>query len=64
VSIVPSYSCGPNDTREALKLFQAGSLKPEDFISESYSVEAAPEAFRAMASGEVLKAVVKFENYG
>jgi L-iditol 2-dehydrogenase len=64
VSIVPSYSCGPNDTREALKLFQAGSLKPEDFISERYSVEAAPEAFRAMASGEVLKAVVKFENYG
>ncbi|HWJ03284.1 MAG TPA: alcohol dehydrogenase catalytic domain-containing protein [Verrucomicrobiae bacterium] len=61
ISVIPSYSCGPNDTREALELFKQGHLHAEDFITHQYTVEQAPEAFRSMAGGgEVIKAVVYF----
>ncbi len=61
ISIVPSYSCGPNDTREALELFRQGLLRPEEFITHRFSLDQGPEAFRAMARGkDVIKAVVSF----
>lgn len=61
ISVIPSYSCGPNDTRQALELFARGTLDPDDFITHRFSVNEAPQAFRAMAGGkEVIKAVVVF----
>ncbi len=63
VSIVPSYSCGPNDTREALDLFRQGLLRAEELITHRFAMDQGPEAFRAMArGGGVIKAVVSFDS--
>ena len=62
ISIIPSYSCGPNDTRQALDLFAREIINAEDFITHRYSVAEAPQAFKGMAAmGDVIKAVVEFD---
>lgn len=45
VSIVPSYSCGPDDTRTALGLIASGAVAVDDLITHRYPIERAPEAF-------------------
>jgi len=63
ISLIPSYSCGPNDTREALDLFVRKALKPEDFVTHRFSLDEGPQAFRAMAAGkEVIKVLVSFDS--
>ena len=61
VSIIPAYSCGPNDTRIALDLIASGAFKAEDFIDKSYPLDQVATAFADMARGqEVTKAIVTF----
>lgn len=58
VRVVTSYSAGPDDTREALKLLSAGiNVKP--MFTHRFGLEAVAEAYRLVAEAqEALKVVV------
>ncbi len=58
VEIVPTYSSGPNDTREALRRL-AGGLPVESLISHRFDLEGAAEGYRLVAQGRALKVVVQ-----
>jgi L-iditol 2-dehydrogenase len=45
VSLVPSYSCGPNDTREALELIGSRRIAVEDLVTHRFPIGRADEAF-------------------
>lgn len=62
VNLVPSYSCGPDDTREALRLISSGAVRAADVVSHRYPLREAPRAYADMLlGGDVLKAMVNFE---
>ena len=52
VEIVPSYSCGPEDMREALASIAAGRVAVLDLVTHRFPVERAPEAFARAADPE------------
>lgn len=58
VSVIPSYSAGPADTREALRLLAAG-LPVERLVTHRLPLERAAEGYRLVASGDALKVVVR-----
>lgn len=61
VSVIPSYSCGPEETRRALALISGGALVPEAFVTHRYAFDETAEAYAAMrGGGEVMKAVIHF----
>jgi L-iditol 2-dehydrogenase len=45
VSLVPSYSCGPDDTREALALLASRRVVVADLVTHRFPVEHAAKAF-------------------
>ncbi len=45
VSLIPSYSCGPEDTREAYELLRSGRVRPETIVTHRYRLERVQEAF-------------------
>lgn len=49
ISIVPSYSCGPFDTREALELIEMGVVTAEKLVTHRFPLEKAGEAFNVTA---------------
>jgi len=51
VSIVPSYSCGPDDTRAALDLLAAGLVDLAVFITHRFPLDRVSEAYDLVASG-------------
>jgi L-iditol 2-dehydrogenase len=62
VSLVPSYSCGPRDTREALALLDAGKIPVAKLVTHKFELEKVGEAMRAAADvGAALKTLVVFE---
>lgn len=61
ISLVPSYSCGPDDTRQALSLIQQGVVTAEKVITDRFSIEETPLAYRAMAEAQdTIKAIITF----
>ena len=61
VAIVPSYSCGPRETRRALALIAAGAVRPEELITHRYPFAEVAAGFAAMkAGGEVVKVLIEF----
>ncbi|MBM2838619.1 MAG: threonine dehydrogenase / Zn-dependent alcohol dehydrogenase [Deltaproteobacteria bacterium] len=59
ISIVPSYSCGPFDTREALELIEMGVVTAEKIVTHRFPLEQADEAFRITAdAGDSIKTLV------
>ena len=63
ITIVQSYSCGPDDTREALRLLSEGAIPVDKIITHKFPLKDAGEAFRLTAkAGESLKSVVVFES--
>lgn len=59
ISIVPSYSCGPFDTREALELIEMGVVAAEKIVTHRFPLEQAGEAFRITAdAGDSIKTLV------
>jgi L-iditol 2-dehydrogenase len=61
VSVVPSYSCGPDDMREALGLLAAHRVAVEDLVTHRFRIEEAREAFeRAREPEGSLKVVITF----
>ena len=61
IRLVPSYSCGPNDTRDALALIRRGVVTAEKVVTHSFPLSDLATAYRTAADGGVaLKTVVTF----
>jgi L-iditol 2-dehydrogenase len=61
VRIVPSYSCGPNDTRDALDLITRGVVTAAQVVTHQFPLADIAEAYRIAADPNVaLKTVVTF----
>lgn len=60
VRLVPSYSCGPNDTREALDLIAAGVVQRSQVVTHEFPLEQVVEAYRTAATTSALKTIVTF----
>ena len=59
LTLTCSYSCDPEDTREALWLIQKGVLPVERLITHRFPFDRTQEAFTTLAAGgEVLKVIV------
>ena len=61
VKLVTSYSCGPDDTREALRLIANGVVTAERLRATIYPLEEAAAAYAALRGSRILKPIVTFE---
>ncbi len=62
INIVTSYSCGPPETAEALKLIEDGTVRAENLVTHRFPIEKTAEAFRMTAEAkDSLKVVIMFE---
>lgn len=59
--IVPSYSCGPDDTRQALRLIEAGVVRATQLVTHQFALTQAAQAYLSAQKPEALKVVVTFE---
>jgi L-iditol 2-dehydrogenase len=60
VRLVASYSCGPDDTAEALELIRSGVVSARALGVTAFPFPAVAEAYAAMQRAEVVKAIVTF----
>ncbi len=61
VQIVPSYSCGPVETRLAMALLSERRVEVSDLVSDRFPIDRAPEAFaRARDPEGSLKVMLTF----
>ncbi len=60
LKLVNAYSCGPDDTREALGWLRAGRVRAEQVVSHFLSLDELPRAYEDMREGRILKAMVTF----
>jgi len=60
ISLVPSYSCGPDDTRESFDLIRRGVLRASDLVTHSFPLARIGDAFNAAQQPDALKVVVTF----
>lgn len=58
--LIPSYSCGPDDTREALDLVRHGVINARDLVTHSFPLAQINEAYAQAQRPESLKVVVTF----
>ncbi len=59
VRVVPSYSAGPYETREALDLIRRGVVRAQEVVTHRFPLSQAPEAYRLLKqAGESLKILV------
>lgn len=62
ITIRTSYSCGPEDTKRALKLIQEGILSAERLVTHKFSIEEVEKAFRITAEAkDSLKCMILFQ---
>jgi L-iditol 2-dehydrogenase len=61
VRLIPSYSCGPDDTRAALDLLASGLVDLAAFITHRFPLDRAGEAYDLVAAGgDSAKVLVTF----
>jgi len=60
IRLVPSYSCGPNDTREALDLIARGIVQRPQVVTHEFPLERVVEAYQTAAMTSALKTIVTF----
>jgi L-iditol 2-dehydrogenase len=58
--LVPSYSCGPDETREALSLVEHGVINAKDLVTHRFPLAQITEAFATAQKPESLKVIVTF----
>jgi L-iditol 2-dehydrogenase len=58
--LVPSYSCGPDETREALSLVERGVINAAELVTHSFPLAQITEAFATAQKPESLKVIVTF----
>jgi L-iditol 2-dehydrogenase len=61
VKLVTSYSCGPQDTREALDLIARRVITAERLGATFYPLEEASAAYEALRRSRIIKPIVTFE---
>jgi L-iditol 2-dehydrogenase len=62
ISVITSYSCGPNDTADACRLIERGVVTAEKLVTHTFPIERAAEAFRLTAeAGDSLKSLIVFD---
>ena len=61
LNLIASYSCGPNDTREALAAITRGAVTAEKLGATFYPLEEAGIAYAALSKSEIIKPIVTFE---
>jgi L-iditol 2-dehydrogenase len=61
VKLVTSYSCGPNDTREALDLIARGVVTAELLGAKQYPLDEAAQAYAALRDARIIKPIIIFE---
>ena len=64
IKIVNSYSCGPSDTKEALRLIRSGVVRAEQICSDFIDLRELPIFYQKMKSGEILKPMVLWPEVG
>jgi L-iditol 2-dehydrogenase len=61
ISLIPSYSCGPDDTRHAYELIRSRRVQPERLVTQRFRLADIQQAYdTARAGGAALKVVVTF----
>lgn len=60
IRLVPSYSCGPNDTREALDLITRGVVRRSQVVTHEFPFDRVVEAYQTAATTLALKTIVTF----
>jgi L-iditol 2-dehydrogenase len=58
--IVPSYSCGPDDTRQALQLVHDGVLTARELVTHRFPLARIQEAYEQAQKADSLKVIVTF----
>jgi L-iditol 2-dehydrogenase len=62
ISLVPSYSCGPDDTRDACELLRQGKVRLDDLVTHRFSLADIQKAYEtARRGGPALKVLVTFD---
>lgn len=62
ISLIPSYSCGPQDTREALLLIAEGVVPVDRLVTHRFTLDDVPNAMKVAGRvDEALKTVVVFD---
>jgi L-iditol 2-dehydrogenase len=61
LKLVASYSCGPDDTRDALDLIARRVVTAERLGATFYPLEEAAAAYEALRASRILKPIVTFE---
>jgi L-iditol 2-dehydrogenase len=62
--LVPSYSCGPDDTREALELVRSGVISARELVTHQFPLAQINQAYEQAQKPESLKVVVYFRDRG
>lgn len=60
--LVPSYSCGPEDTRAALELVRSGVINARDLVTHRFPLAQINQAYEQAQKPESLKVVVYFRD--
>jgi len=58
--LVPSYSCGPDDTREALEAVRNGVITARELVTHQFPLDQISAAYQQAQKPESLKVVVTF----
>ncbi|MGH7949724.1 MAG: alcohol dehydrogenase catalytic domain-containing protein [Candidatus Binataceae bacterium] len=59
--LVPSYSCGPEETREALVLVERGVINAVDLVTHRFPLDQIGDAYATAQKPESLKVIVTFD---
>ncbi|MBV8117555.1 MAG: alcohol dehydrogenase catalytic domain-containing protein [Candidatus Eremiobacteraeota bacterium] len=62
--VVASYSCGPDDTRAALRLIEDGVVTAEKLGATFISLDETPRAYADLAASRIIKPIVVFPTAG
>lgn len=63
--LVPSYSCGPPDTREALRLIEQGVVRAEHVVTHRFPLAEVAKAYRVAAEDRsAIKTMVRVDARG
>jgi L-iditol 2-dehydrogenase len=58
--LVPSYSCGPDDTRIALDLVERGVINARELVTHRFPLAEISQAYQTAQKPEALKVIVTF----
>jgi L-iditol 2-dehydrogenase len=63
VSLIPSYSCGPEETRQASEMLRKKRVRPESLVTHRFDLDNIQEAYEtARQGGPALKVLITFPN--